>query len=52
MEIMVYSYLWHYFKYPKLWEVWYIPFFVGNAGFCPSTVLASEYIALGTLRAL
>ena len=27
----------HYFKYPKLWGLWYI-LIMGNAGFCPSTV--------------
>ena len=33
----------HYFKYPKLWELWYVPFFVGSAGFSPSAVwLASK----------
>ena len=26
-------------KDPKLWELWYIPY-MGNAGFCPSTVVA------------
>ena len=24
-------------KDPKLWELWYIPLFMGSAGFCPST---------------
>ena len=26
-------------KDPKLWELWYIPYNMGNAGFCPSAVL-------------
>ena len=27
----------HDLKDPKLWELWYIPYY-GHAGFCPSTV--------------
>ena len=26
-------------KDPKLWELWYIFLIMGNAGFCPSTVV-------------
>ena len=26
-------------KDPILWELWYIPYIMGNAGFCPSTVV-------------
>ena len=29
----------HDLKDPKLWELWYIPYNGGNAGFCPSTVV-------------
>ena len=28
----------HDLKDSKLWELWYIPYIMGNAGFCPSTV--------------
>ena len=27
-----------YLKDPKLWELWYISYYMGNAGFIPSTV--------------
>ena len=32
----------HCLKDPKLWELWYIPYYVGSAGFISSTV--SRYL--------
>ena len=28
----------HFLKETKLWELWYIPYYMGNAGFISSTV--------------
>ena len=32
----------HYFKAPKLWDLWYILPIMGNAGFISSTVGLTE----------
>ena len=38
----------HYLKDPKLWEVRYTPYYMGNAGFISSTVVLSSGILADT----
>ena len=35
---MMISILHYYLKDPKLWELWYIPYIMGHAGFISSTL--------------
>ena len=39
----------HYLKDPKLWELWCIFLIMGNAGFCPSAVVACRVSFKGFL---
>ena len=40
----------HYLKDPKLWELWYIPYYGCKAGFISSTVLGFRVGCYGTGR--
>ena len=37
-------------KDPKLWELWYIPEKMGNAGFCPSAVSSTVWSPSASLE--